>query len=589
MRHVDRLIRRASLRLWFSRLCHFTAWTVAGACGLVTLWRVIDLMITVPTDWAVLWIVALGMALVSGIGLAWWKRPNRMAVARFIDERAGLRESLSTALWTAHKQDDWSLAARCHADEIAEHVSISQVVPTRPSWVWTIAPILAVTFLGLGFLPHADLLKVLETERIAEARQAEILQAHIEVRAAAADIEQALAGLQDGASLLEDLQLDVADPEAKTPDEIRKAQIRSLTTLADRLTELEQQGSGETFKATSEQLRQLHQPRDAEMKQLDAMVRALQSGDMRAAIDAIEDLSRKIDSEGLTPEQRMHLANQLEDLARQLQDLSEANLQEMRDALERHGIDPKLAENPEALEQAIQNAANLSPELKQALKKMAKAAQGACQQCNNMGEGMKNLSQAIRQGSNAGSAFGQVAGQLSELELMQGEMDRMQAARAQILRQVESLAGQCRGGANGLPSFEKWSLASVAGSGRRGAAGNSLPGGREGGASGSGNNLVDQADPSQFATRRQQSSSLIAGDAPPIGSTMIEGEQIRGESRQQFAEVVRLSSRNAAEAIETLVVPREYHDAVKAYFGQLERRANDESAGQTPAENSIQK
>ena len=58
---------------------------------------------------------------------------------------------------------------------------------------------------------------------------------------------------------------------------------------------------------------------------------------------------------------------------------------------------------------------------------------------------------------------------------------------------------------------------------------------------------------------------------------MVYGSQIRGEATAQFGEAVNASAVQAAEAIESMQVPREYHDAVRHYFGRLERAAKQES------------
>lgn len=66
-------------------------------------------------------------------------------------------------------------------------------------------------------------------------------------------------------------------------------------------------------------------------------------------------------------------------------------------------------------------------------------------------------------------------------------------------------------------------------------------------------------------------------EGPIIGRRMVEGEQIRGESRAEFVEVVRNAGSTASEAIEDNLIPREHQAAVKRYFGRLERRAAEEA------------
>ena len=53
------------------------------------------------------------------------------------------------------------------------------------------------------------------------------------------------------------------------------------------------------------------------------------------------------------------------------------------------------------------------------------------------------------------------------------------------------------------------------------------------------------------------------------------GEQIKGESKKQFADAVEKADKAATEAIDNKTIPREYHDAVKNYFGRLQKKAGN--------------
>jgi hypothetical protein len=64
---------------------------------------------------------------------------------------------------------------------------------------------------------------------------------------------------------------------------------------------------------------------------------------------------------------------------------------------------------------------------------------------------------------------------------------------------------------------------------------------------------------------------------PITGQRWVYANQVRGESRQDFAEAARSANASAAEALETMQVESEYREAVKNYFGTLEREATDES------------
>ncbi|MBZ0171930.1 MAG: hypothetical protein K8E66_06085, partial [Phycisphaerales bacterium] len=66
---------------------------------------------------------------------------------------------------------------------------------------------------------------------------------------------------------------------------------------------------------------------------------------------------------------------------------------------------------------------------------------------------------------------------------------------------------------------------------------------------------------------------------PIIGSTLVYGAQVKGEAVAQFGEAVGASSAVAAEACESMQVPREYHGPVMHYFGRLEALAKQGDAG----------
>ena len=71
---------------------------------------------------------------------------------------------------------------------------------------------------------------------------------------------------------------------------------------------------------------------------------------------------------------------------------------------------------------------------------------------------------------------------------------------------------------------------------------------------------------------------------PIISSRLVEGEQIRGEASEQFAAAAAAAESAATESIDNNVYPREYHDAIKHYFGRLNEKAKAEEVGGKPAD-----
>jgi hypothetical protein len=66
-----------------------------------------------------------------------------------------------------------------------------------------------------------------------------------------------------------------------------------------------------------------------------------------------------------------------------------------------------------------------------------------------------------------------------------------------------------------------------------------------------------------------------------IGSRLVYGDQVRGESVAEFAEAVAAGERTMSEGIESMRAPREMERAIQQYFGRLKAKAAQQ-AGQTP-------
>jgi len=143
MPSVHRLLRVAMvwfhLRLWLNAL----AWALTAAAGAMALTRMVERLLGFPIPWGDAWWLALGAALVGSVGWVVLRRRTRIEVARVLDDRAGLRESLSTALCVEQSDDPWSRAAALHAEGVARGVRLFRAMPAPGLRRWG-AP-LAVT------------------------------------------------------------------------------------------------------------------------------------------------------------------------------------------------------------------------------------------------------------------------------------------------------------------------------------------------------------------------------------------------------------------------------------------------------------
>lgn len=564
MVELNRLVARASARLFAVRAVWALVFGLTAAVAGVLLVRIAERLFAFPIDWGTTWMIALGAGVVGALGWTFWTRADRLAVARELDEQAGLRESISTALCVAGSDDPWSRASVDHATSLVPKVLVRRAFPLRLPRSWP-APLIGVAvFFLLGLVPRADVLKILSKSEAKQEQQAKIEEAKAQVREMDKKLDDLLSKVGDE-TLKEKNEDESPTPDANkaSPDEIRREAVKKLTSMQDRLNDLKQGEKAGALEAIKDKLEQLKQPIGA-MPEMNSLVQNMQAGKFQEANADLNKLAQKLAQQELTPEQKEKLAKQLDELAKQLEKMAQQQ-KDLEQALQQAGLDPSLAADPEALKKALEKMQNLSPEQKQQLQQMCKNASAANKMCQQMGEACKNAASAMAQGKPGSKEMGELGDQLSQMEMMQAEMESLDAAMNECKNQLAAL-GQCMGEGDGESQADN-PFASMPKKGPakgRGDGGGQAPAPKE----------------ADYLTKKEKAPSPQQG-GPIVGSMMVKGDQVRGESVQQFGEAVKAGSEEMAEAIETMQVPREYHDALKHYFGALEEKAK--AAAKTPA------
>lgn len=571
MHEVKRLLRRAGLRVALGRFAGNLTITLTLALGALGVAIALERLFGVAVVWPIaLWSAgggALAVALVWTL-LRW---PDEAAVARLVDERAALRESLSTALFVADRADAWSRAAVAHAARLARAVDLGRTLRANPPRWWP-APLTAGAIVALLWLalPQADLLGLLARAQAEQAQEEERTQAVEQVASAQNEVREALeqAGEKD---LMRELES--STPEGETdPDDIRRMAIRELTTLNERLEQRRGGEQGAALDAMRDRFSKLRPPSDGPLR---AVAEALAEGNFQKASELMRSLMADAQSGEMSEEMLEALAEQMRRLAEQIEEQAQRR-EELQRRLAEQGIDPSLIDSPAALREAIENAEGLTDAQKQQLQQMADGARQAQQMMQDMAEAMRQAAGEMQQqqqaGQNAQQGEGQgnsgmqgegqnsLSEQLSEMEMLEQEMQGLEAAQREVWGQLSDLSGALgeAPSGNAPPNMlELWDR-------------------RMGGGRGSGGGLLTPEE-AEFSLRKEKAIGRDHG-APPIATRFVEGEQIRGESTQEFRDAVSAASKAAAEAIETQRIPREHHDAVKHYFGRLEARAKAERA-----------
>lgn len=560
MPEIDRLLRRAAARLLLVRFVRSVVVAMGLGVGLLLLVRIGERLFAFPIDWGGAWAGVLGVSILGAMAWVVLLRADRLGVAREVDERADLRESIGTALCVMGGEDGWSRATVEHARGVSRRVIVRQLFPFTLHRAWP-APIAgAVLFLVLGLLPRADLLSLLETAEAKGQQQEEIATAQQQVEAAQKEVRDALAEVPGLDEALGDRDEAM---EARTPEEIRRDSLKQLTTLQDKLNELQSSEKAASFDELSDRMRRLTQP-DGGPGELDEMVKAMQQGDFEAASEALEKLAAKLAAGDLTEAQKKALAEQMQKLADQMKALAEQR-EALEKQLEKMGLDKALASDPQALRKALENAQGMSQAQKDQLMKMAQASQSACKACQGMAGACQNAAMSLAQGGSGMEGMNQLAGQLSAAEMLQQEMNGLSAAQAVLNKQLQSL-GQCMGGSSDMLDIYKRFVAGGQGSGSRGTGGGKAP----------------DPEAADYRLNPDRAATKLDPGAPIIGQTLARGSQMRGEASQELREAVHASSEAAAEAIETRVIPREYHEAIKHYFGNLEKESEGGEGAAAP-------
>lgn len=583
MHDIRRVLAQAARRLWITdSLRTLTYMLIIGLVGLIIA-RSVERIFGYAFPWRTIFYAAAAGVVVGSLLWSFLARRRALAVAQVLDERAGLRETLSTALYMQRSDDPWAKAVVETAGTRAKSVRVGDAIPIESPRFWPVPLAVALAFgLVWKFLPEFDIFKYKATQ-IAQEQKA---QAIVEVKA---DLDQKKEELK---KLLDKAKVDFLDqkgddpegkdrkPEDNDPDAMRREAMKRLTDVMEKLQAEKEGEKADQIDAMKEAMRQLKQPGDGPLNELS---RALSRGDFNKAQEQLKQLQEKLADSQTSPEEKAKAKEQMENLSKQLKELAE-NQGNLAKQLQNAGLDKKTAEelakaaaaNPEALQKAMEKAQNLSDEQKQQLLEMAKSACKAGEKCGQMGESMSKMAQGMTQDGlqqEGQEGMSELSQELSDAEMLKEDMSNLDAALDQAKQQLASL-GECLGGdceGSGSGGWKPGESTGKQGSGSGG------PGQSAGGAG-------PTPEGADFQYEKVKANTQTQG-GPIIGTRLVYGEQVKGESTATFSQAVSAGTQEATEAMETMTIPREYHDAVKHYFGTLQAKVKKEANQPKPADN----
>jgi hypothetical protein len=503
-----------------------------------------------------------------------------LAVARALDERANLRESLSTALCVARSEDPWAKVVVETARQRAVSVKVGQAIPIAAPRLWPVPFASALVLAILWFsVPRLDVLGIFSKRDAARKQEEQRIEAVNEVKADEKALEeklkQAKVDLKD-----EKAEADAAENKPTTPDEIRRLAVKKLTAATEKLSEKMNSEKAQQLQALKQAMKQIKQPGPGPMEEL---AKSLQQGNFQKAEQDLQELSKKMASSEMSPEDKQKAAEQMKKLADQLAKLAEKK-EDIQKKLEQAGMSKEAAkqasENADALKKAMDQLQNMSEDQKKELMKQMQSQMGACKQCQGMSESMSKMAKgASKSGMNQEGQEGMdaMSGQLSEAEMMSKECESMDAAMSEAMKQLSKMASKCNGNCDADGDLQMKLCESPWKAGQTNKKGGGRGGPGQSGGSGAGKEQEAAVNISKTMSPTKQ------GQGPIVGTRLVQGEQVKGESVAEFQAAVESSAKAATEAVENQQVPRELQDSVKGYFGRLEKRVKPTSAGDAPA------
>ncbi len=525
--------------------------------------------------WDIVFIAAPVAAILIGLCWAFIRRPSQAKAAMIIDERAGLRESISTALIIESQDDGWSKAVVSDATDKATKVNLRSALPITAPKLWPTPLVATVALLAVWWLPVKDLTGLYAKQ---QEKQAELIQTQ-EVEATVAEFQEALKKILENTDLeFEDIDgesfEDLLKPESSeylTPEESLRSAIKNLTSVADKLDEKRNNEDGATFDAIKDAMKSLNTTEESPASE---MARAMARGDFKEAKEQLEQLAKQMQDGDMSEEDKKKAAEQLESMKKQMEQMA-SNSQRLEEQLKAAGLSEQqakqLASDPEALKKALEEA-GATPEQMESLAKAAQAQQKASDAAGAMSQAMGQMAQGMQSDSQQQMAQGSDAmgSQLSDLENMQQEAQSLESAMSQAQQQLDQLS-QCSNPGNGQgggqqgqwPSTGQYSQSSSQNQGA----------GSGGGGQGLGASPQEQG--ADFTINKEHADVRTTSEGPVIASTMVQGAQIKGESTAVFSQAVTSAKTQASEAIETKRIPREYESAVQSYFGRLDKAAKE--------------
>ncbi len=412
-------------------------------------------------------------AILTAMGWAWRRRPDRRESAMALDAACGTKEMFATALHAREQTDPFSRATVAAAEKEAESVDSRKKFPWRtPRHIrWTAAGVLAAG-LAIWLMPTLDLFGHAEARQVAEVGRKRVEQTQESARQAIAQV-QSLPVDAAGNERIENAKRELEALIANPPADPAVAQRTALKALREIQEELRRKVETDRDVANARRDRRTYSAMRPPTDQTGAVAdakRKLAQGDYGGAAGEIGRIEREYGDQSPADKSRSakemgELADQLdrragesggqEGLERQLGQTgaSDAEAKELADAMRGsaagdESVGKRAGELKDRIAGRMNGGKGATAEQKARLDRMMTDAQSQADQMERgkrLAEGARKMAEGMKKGAEAGAdakaAEKQVAEGAQGLKSQLGGM-AARSDRAEKLAEAEKRAGQ---------------------------------------------------------------------------------------------------------------------------------------------------
>ena len=437
MKTLDRHVAVVRSKLVLARFIDALSWTTLYLFAAIVVAVLVERLLRLSPPGAV-WFLGGGAVVAVALAMVWAarRRPSAHEAAVAIDERLGLHEAFSTALYVRGSADPFAAAAVRNAERAADTVSMRKRFPLKvPRLAYVSAGVAVVALLVAWLVPPLDLLGRESAHRKLAEQQSHKEAAKRVVAQALATVNAYPKAMQDDPAIRlakRDLQDLMAQP-VKDPTETSRKALRSLDDVKAAMQEQIKNNEHFAQAQSEQQMFKSMTPTPDETGSVADAQRSLAKADFSAAAAELRKATEQFDK--MSSADQAKTADQMQRLAQQLQQMAQdpARQQQLQQKLQQAGLTSAQAKQ---LQQAVQQAANGDKQSQQRLQQLQKQLmQQASPQARQQAQQLMKQMQASAQTQSTAGQMSAAAQKMAQAMQQQAQQQQQQASVGQQSKQ----------------------------------------------------------------------------------------------------------------------------------------------------------